>query len=50
MADWVAQWPARQTTPQPTYRSYNGHDYSWALAGVVAVVIAILVGFGTEAR
>ena len=30
-----------------------GHDYSWALAGVagvVAVVIAILVGFGTEAR
>ena len=30
-----------------------GHDYSWALAGVagvVAVVIAIPVGFGTEAR
>ncbi len=30
-----------------------GHDYSWALAGVAgvtAVVIALLVGFGVEAR
>jgi SHS family lactate transporter-like MFS transporter len=30
-----------------------GHDYSWALAGVAgaaAVVIAVLVGFGREAR
>jgi len=30
-----------------------GHDYSWALAGVagtVAIVIALLVGFGKEAR
>jgi len=30
-----------------------GHNYSWALAGVagvVAVVIALLVGFGQEAH
>jgi SHS family lactate transporter-like MFS transporter len=40
-------------TLQTAIGSRNGHNYSWALAGVagtVAVVIALLVGFGVENR
>jgi SHS family lactate transporter-like MFS transporter len=41
------------TTLQAGIGEQMGHNYSWALAGVagsVAIVIALLVGFGREAR
>jgi SHS family lactate transporter-like MFS transporter len=40
-------------TLQSTIADHMGHDYSYALAGVagiVAVTIAVLIGFGREAR
>ncbi|MBV8093341.1 MAG: MFS transporter [Acetobacteraceae bacterium] len=40
-------------TIQSSWADSMGHDYSWALAGVViivATIIAVLVGFGPEAR
>jgi SHS family lactate transporter-like MFS transporter len=44
---------AANATIQSAIAAGMGHDYSWPLAGVVgivAVVIAVMVGFGREAR
>jgi SHS family lactate transporter-like MFS transporter len=44
---------AGNATIQSSIADHMNHNYSWALAGVagtVAIVIAILIGFGREAR
>jgi MFS transporter, SHS family, lactate transporter len=41
---------AANATIQSAIASGLGGNYSWPLAGVCAVIIAIMIGFGREAR